>query len=137
MTRINISKYCEMFRVKKVKIMNDLKGKKTIMYLPNDFICYVDDEKGAVSFKKFVAEFDFVAEQDVFSVCVDDFFWIGKDFKLTDDENSKILFGRVAKGKKGKKGDIDYSSIHARVAAVYTALCEGKIKIGKTNKVED
>ncbi len=114
--------------------MNDLKNKKTIMYLPNDFICYVDDENGAVSFEKFVAEFDFVAEQDVFSVCVDDFLWIGKDFKLTDDEDCKILFGRVA---KGKKNDIEYSSIHARVAAVYTALCEGKIKIGKTNKVED
>ena len=134
MQKIDINKYLQIFSVKKVKIMNNLKNKKTIMYLPNDFICYVDDENGAVSFEKFVAEFDFVAEQDVFSVCIDDFLWIGKDFKLTDDENSKILFGRVA---KGKKGDIDYSSIHARVAAVYTALCEGKIKIGKTNKVED
>ncbi len=114
--------------------MNELKGKKTIMYLPNDFVCYVDDENGAVSFEKFVAEFDFIAEQDVFTVCVDDFLWIGKDFKLTDDETQKVLFGRVA---KGKKTDIEYSSIHARVAAVYTAVCEGKIKIGITNKVED
>lgn len=114
--------------------MNELKGKKTIMYLPNDFICYADDSNGAVSFEKFVAEFDFVAEQDVFTVCIDDFLWIGKDFKLTDDATQKALFGRVA---KGKKGDIEYSSIHARVAAVYTAVCEGKIKIGEINKIED
>lgn len=114
--------------------MNDLKNKKTIMYLPNDFICYVDDENGAVSFEKFVAEFDFVAQQDVFSVCVDDFLWIGKDFKLTDDENEKALFGRIA---KGKKSNTEYSSIHSRVAAVYTALCEGKIRIGKINSIED
>lgn len=134
MQKIEINKYLEIFQVKKVKIMNDLKGKKTIIYLPSGFICYVDEENGAVSFEKFVAEFDFITEQDVFSVCVDDFLWIGKDFKLTDDEDKKILFGRVA---KSKKGDIEYSSIHARVAAVYTAVCEGKIKIGETNKVED
>lgn len=126
MQKIEINKYLDIFSVKKVKIMNELKGKKTIMYLPNDFICYADDENGAVSFEKFVAEFDFVAEQDVFTVCIDDFLWIGKDFKLTDDETQKALFGRVA---KGKKGDIEYSSIHARVAAVYTAVCEGKIKL--------
>lgn len=78
--------------------MNDIIGKKTIIYLPVDFICYAGDD-GAVSFEKFEA-----------------------------------YFGQVA---KGKKGNIEYSSIHARVAAVYSALCEGKIEIGDINRIED
>ena len=36
-----------------------------------------------------------------------------------------------------KNGNINYSSIHARVAAVYSALCEGKIKINELNRIED
>lgn len=127
MKKLEIKKYCEVFAVKKVKILNELKDKKSIFYLPSDFVCYIDDENDAVSFEKFEAIFDVVLEQEVFSVCIDDFLFIGEDFKLTDKKENKALFGKTA---KSKKGDIEYSSIHARVAAVYTAVCEGKIKLG-------
>ena len=125
MQKLNIKKYLEIFDIKRVKIMNDIIGKKTIINLPEDFICYVGDD-GAISFEKFEAAFSEIEGYLVFSVCVDDFLWIDKNYKLTDDEEKKAFFGQIA---RGKNGNINYSSIHARVAAVYSALCEGKIKI--------
>lgn len=133
MQKLNIKKYLEIFDIKKVKIMNDIIGKKTIINLPGDFICYVGDD-GAISFEKFEATFSEIEGYLVFSVCVDDFLWIDKNYKLTDDEEKKAFFGQIA---RGKNGNINYSSIHARVAAVYSALCEGKIKIYELNRIED
>ena len=133
MQKLNIKKYLEIFDVKRVKIMNDIIGKKTIINLPEDFICYVGDD-GAISFEKFEAAFSEIEGYLVFSVCVDDFLWIDKNYKLTDDEEKKAFFGQIA---RGKNGNINYSSIHARVAAVYSALCEGKIKINELNRIED
>ena len=133
MQKLNIKKYLEIFDIKRVKIMNDIIGKKTIINLPEDFICYVGDD-GAISFEKFEAAFSEIEGYLVFSVCVDDFLWIDKNYKLTDDEEKKAFFGQIA---KGKNGNINYSSIHARVAAVYSALCEGKIKIYELNRIED
>ena len=130
---LNIKKYLEIFDIKRVKIMNDIIGKKTIINLPEDFICYVGDD-GAISFEKFEAAFSEIEGYLVFSVCVDDFLWIDKNYKLTDDEEKKAFFGQIA---RGKNGNINYSSIHARVAAVYSALCEGKIKINELNRIED
>ena len=132
MQKLKIKKYLEIFDVKRVKIMNDIIGKKTIINLPEDFICYVDDV--AISFEKFEAAFSEIEGYLVFSVCVDDFLWIDKNYKLTDDEEKKAFFGQIA---RGKNGNINYSSIHARVAAVYSALCEGKIKIYELNRIED
>ena len=133
MRKLKIKKYLEIFDVKRVKIMNDIIGKKTIINLPEDFICYVGDD-GAISFEKFEATFSEIEGYLVFSVCVDDFLWIDKNYKLTDDEQKKAFFGQIA---RGKNGNINYSSIHARVAAVYSALCEGKIKIYELNRIED
>ena len=133
MQKLNIKKYLEIFDIKRVKIMNDIIGKKTIINLPEDFICYVGDD-GAISFEKFEAAFSEIEGYLVFSVCVDDFLWIDKNYKLTDDEEKKAFFGQIA---RGKNGNINYSSIHARVAAVYIALCEGKIKIYELNRIED
>ena len=133
MQKLNIKKYLEIFDIKRVKIMNDIIGKKTIINLPEDFICYVGDD-GAISFEKFEAAFSEIEGYLVFSVCVDDFLWIDKNYKLTDDEEKKAFFGQIA---RGKNGNINYSSIHARVAAVYSALCEGKIKINELNRIED
>ena len=133
MQKLNIKKYLEIFDIKRVKIMNDIIGKKTIINLPEDFICYVGDD-GAISFEKFEAAFIEIEGYLVFSVCVDDFLWIDKNYKLTDDEEKKAFFGQIA---RGKNGNINYSSIHARVAAVYSALCEGKIKINELNRIED
>ena len=132
MQKLNIKKYLEIFDIKRVKIMNDIIGKKTIINLPEDFICYVSDV--AISFEKFEATFSEIEGYLVFSVCVDDFLWIDKNYKLTDDEAKKAFFGQIA---RGKNGNINYSSIHARVAAVYSALCEGKIKINELNRIED
>ena len=133
MQKLNIKKYLEIFDIKRVKIMNDIIGKKTIINLPEDFICYVGDD-GAISFEKFEAAFSEIEGYLVFSVCVDNFLWIDKNYKLTDDEEKKAFFGQIA---RGKNGNINYSSIHARVAAVYSALCEGKIKINELNRIED
>ena len=133
MQKLNIKRYLEIFDIKRVKIMNDIIGKKTIINLPEDFICYVGDD-GAISFEKFEAAFSEIEGYLVFSVCVDDFLWIDKNYKLTDDEEKKAFFGQIA---RGKNGNINYSSIHARVAAVYSALCEGKIKIYELNRIED
>ena len=133
MQKLKIKKYLEIFDIKRVKIMNDIIGKKTIINLPEDFICYVGDD-GAISFEKFEATFSEIEGYLVFSVCVDDFLWIDKNYKLTDDEEKKAFFGQIA---KGKNGNINYTSIHARVAAVYSALCEGKIKIYELNRIED
>ena len=133
MQKLNIKKYLEIFDIKRVKIMNDIIGKKTIINFPEDFICYVGDD-GAISFEKFEAAFSEIEGYLVFSVCVDDFLWIDKNYKLTDDEEKKAFFGQIA---RGKNGNINYSSIHARVAAVYSALCEGKIKIYELNRIED
>ena len=133
MQKLKIKKYLEIFDIKRVKIMNDIIGKKTIINLPEDFICYVGDD-GAISFEKFEAAFSEIEGYLVFSVCVDDFLWIDKNYKLTDDEEKKAFFGQIA---RGKNGNINYSSIHARVAAVYSALCEGKIKIYELNRIED
>ena len=133
MQKLNIKKYLEIFDIKRVKIMNDIIGKKTIINLPEDFICYIGDD-GAISFEKFEAAFSEIEGYLVFSVCVDDFLWIDKNYKLTDDEEKKAFFGQIA---RGKNGNINYSSIHARVAAVYSALCEGKIKIYELNRIED
>ena len=133
MQKLNIKKYLEIFDIKRVKIMNDIIGKKTIINLPEDFICYIGDD-GAISFEKFEATFSEIEGYLVFSVCVDDFLWIDKNYKLTDDEEKKAFFGQIA---RGKNGNINYSSIHARVAAVYSALCEGKIKINELNRIED
>ena len=116
-----------------IKMNESLVGKKSIFYFPEDCIGLLfENEIKPIS--KLEAIFSEVQNQIVFNVLVDDFLWIDKDYKLTDDEKSKAYFGQVA---KGKKEDIAYSSIHARVATVYAAICEQKIKVGKINKVED
>lgn len=127
MEKINISKYCEVFAVKGVRVLNDLDGKKSIFYLPEGFICYVDEGNGGVSFEKFTAEFKVFEEKVCFSVCVDDSWYIDKNFKLVDDETARAFFGDSTPKKK-------YNSIHGRVAAVYSALCEGKIRLGSLEK---
>lgn len=107
--------------------MNDLDGKKSIICLPEGFICYMDDENTAVSFEKFTAEFAVFEDKICFSVCVDDSWYIDKNYRLIDDVNSRAYFGE----SNGKK---KYDSIHGRVAAVYSALCEGKVRIFEDDK---
>lgn len=114
--------------------MNEkLIGKKSIFYFPEGCIGYIDDD--LKSFEKFEAHFQQAKDGQIcFCVLIDDVFWIDTTYKLTDNESKRAWFGQVA--KKGN-GSVDYSSIHARVAAVYTAICEGKIKVGKINLVKN
>ena len=135
MQKINLSNYIKIFRVKGVKILNNLHGKSSTFFLPPDIVSYTEQKfDEVVSFEKFQVFFETKDDQDVFSVCVDEFLWISSDYKLTDNEDLKAFFGISVETKSGKK---EYSSIHARVAAVYTALLEGKIRIGEVNKIED
>lgn len=92
--------------------MNNIIGKKSIFYYP----------EGLVSFDKFEAVFSEVSNQIVFSVCIDGGMYINESYQLVPDPNSAALFGKK-----------NYSSIHARVAAVYTSICEGKIKPHSVN----
>lgn len=134
MKRLDLKDFIKTFKVGRITIMNELKDKKSIFYLPDDFICYVGDDGNAESFEKFEANFTEIQDKEYFSVCVDDMLYIDKNYTLTDDETKKAYFGKTARGKKGDK---EYASIHMRVAAVYSALCMGKIKIGEINVVED
>ena len=95
-----------------------------------------EDENGVETFQKIRIDFWEEKGQDVFSVCVDDFLYIGRDFKLTDDMAKAAMFGRF---KRNTKGEVikEYESIVARAMEVCTAICHGKIKIGEINTVED
>lgn len=98
--------------------MNEnLVGKKSVFYFPEDCVVYLED--GILkSCEKFEAHFRESKDKNIyFCVLVDDKYWIDKSFKLNEDKDSKAWFDKS-----------NYSSIHSRVSAVYTAMCEGKIK---------
>lgn len=131
-----IQKATKLFQARKVTYMLNFEKKDNpmVIHLP-DGVGY-EDESGVHTFEKIRIEFFEEQGQDVFSVCVDDFLYIGSDFKLTDDMAKAAMFGRF---KKNKKGEVikEYESIVARAMEVVTALCHGKIEIGEVNSVED
>ena len=133
-----IDKYIDTFKVTKVKIMNkiEFENNPMIILLPEG-AGYMKDDYSKETFRRIQIDFDIYKEQEVFTVLVDDLFYIGADGKLIDDESKKAMFG---KDKKDKKGVIlqEYSSIFARAMMVAAKICEGKIKISEhINKVED
>ena len=133
-----IEKYIDLFNVKKVKIMNkiDFLNNPLIIHLPEGS-GYVRDDYGKETFSKIRVDFEIYKEQEVFTVLVDDFLYIGSDGKLIDDENKKARFGKDQKKKDGTLIQ-EYSSIFARAMMVAAKICEGKIKISdEINKVED
>ena len=133
-----IDKYIDLFKVKKVKIMNkiEFENNPMIILLPEG-AGYMKDDYSKETFRRIQIDFEIYKEQEVFTVLVDDLLYIGADGKLIDDESKKARFG---KDKKDKKGVIlqEYSSIFARAMMVAAMICEGKIKISdEINKIED
>lgn len=133
-----IDKYIDLFKVTKVKIINkiDFENNPMIIHLPEG-AGYVRDDYGKETFNKVRIDFEIYKEQEVFTVLVDDFLYIGADGKLIDDEEKKARFGKDRKDKNGVVLQ-EYSSIFARSMMVAAKICEGKIKISdEINKVED
>lgn len=133
-----IDKYIDTFKVTKVKIMNkiEFENNPMIILLPEG-AGYIRDDYGKETFRRIQIDFEIYKEQEVFTVLVDDLFYIGADGKLIDDENKKARFG---KDKKDKNGVVlqEYSSIFARAMMVAAMICEGRIKISEhINKIED
>ena len=133
-----IDKYIDTFKVTKVKIMNkiEFENNPMIIHLPEG-AGYVRDDYGKETFNKVRIDFEIYKDQEVFTVLVDDYLYIGADGKLIDDEEKKARFGKDRKDKNGVVLQ-EYSSIFARAMMVAAKICEGKIKISEhINKVED
>lgn len=133
-----IDKYIDTFKVTKVKIMNkiELENNPMIIHLPEG-AGYVRDDFGKEVFRKVQIDFELYKNQEVFTILVDDLFYIGADGKLIDDEEKKARFGKDQKKKDGTLLQ-EYSSIFARAMMVAAKICEGKVKISEhINKVED
>ena len=133
-----IDKYCDIFKVKKVKVMNKIEfiNNPMIICLPEG-AGYMTDDLNKEVFRKIRIDFEIYKDQEVFTVLVDDILYIGADGKLIDDEDKKARFG---KDRKDKNGIIlqEYSSIFARAMMVAAKICEGKIKLSnEINKIED
>lgn len=133
-----IDKYTEIFKVKKVKVMNkiEFENNPMIIHLPEG-AGYMTEDLNKESFYKVRIDFEIYKEQEVFTVLVDDIFYIGADGKLIDDETKKARFGKIQKKKDGTVIQ-EYSSIYARAMMVAAKIIEGKIKLSdEINKVED
>lgn len=95
-----------------------------VIHLPDGMGITKDDgdifpvEKIAIVFAK-------IQEQVVFNVEVDGCLYIDENYKLVDDVSLAANFGVNPSGKNM------YNSIFGRGMAVCTAICEGKIKLGK------
>ena len=114
----------------------DFENNPLIIHLPEG-AGYINDDYSKETFNKIRIEFEIFKEQEVFTVLVDDFLYIGSDGKLFDDEEKKARFGKDRKDKNGILIQ-EYSSIFARAMTVAAMVCEGKIKISEyINKVED
>ena len=133
-----IDKYIDTFKVKKVKIMNkiEFENNPMIIHLPEG-AGYMTDDLNKEVLSKIRIDFEIYKENEVFTVLVDDLFYIGADGKLIDDEDKKARFGKDQKKKDGTLIQ-EYSSIFARAMMVAAMICEGKIKISEhINKIED
>ena len=133
-----IDKYIDIFKVIKVKIMNkiEFENNPMIILLPEG-AGYMKDDYSKETFRRIQIDFEIYKEQEVFTVLVDDLFYIGADGKLIDDEGKKARFGKDRKDKKGVVLQ-EYSSVFARAMMVAAMICEGKIKISdEINKIED
>lgn len=107
-----------------------------IIHLPEG-AGYMTEDLNKEFFSKIRIDFEIYKDQEVFTVLVDDFLYIGYDGKLIDNEEKKARFG---KNQLKKDGTViqEYSSIYARAMMVAAKICEGKIKISEhINKIED
>ena len=133
-----INKYIDTFKVTKVKIMNkiEFENNPLIIHLPEG-AGYMKDDYSKETFRRIQIDFEIYKEQEVFTVLVDDYLYIGADGKLIDDEEKKARFGKDRKDKNGVVLQ-EYSSVFARAMMVAAKICEGKVKISdEINKIED
>lgn len=133
-----IDKYTEIFKVKKVKIMNkiEFENNPMIIHLPEG-AGYMTEDLNKELFYKVRIDFEIYKDQEVFTILVDDMLYIGADGKLIDNEEKKARFGKTQR-KKDSTLVQDYSSIYARAMMVAAKIIEGKIKLSdEINKVED
>lgn len=133
-----IDKYCDIFKVKKVKIMNkiEFENNPMIIHLPEG-AGYIREDLNKEFFSKIRIDFEMYKDQEVFTVLVDDFLYIGADGKLIDNEEKKARFGKNQLKKDGTLIQ-SYSSIYARAMIVAAKIMEGKIKLSdEINKIED
>ena len=133
-----IDKYCDIFKVKKVKVMNkiEFENNPLVIHLPEG-VGYMTEDLNKEVFRKIRIDFEIYKDQEVFTVLVDDILYVGADGKLIDDEDKKARFG---KNQLKKDGTIlqEYSSVFARAMMVAAKICEGKIKLSdEINKIED
>ena len=122
---MKIKQLAKLFKARKVtvKMKREYINNPMIIHLP-DGVGNVEDDLGISKIK---IDYEVIKETICFTVCVDDFLFIDKDYKFTDDESKKAFFGQVAKKKDGTQQS--YSSIDARAVAVITAIIEGKIRL--------
>ena len=114
----------------------ELENNPMIIHLPEGS-GYMTEDLNKETFEKIRIDFEIYKDQEVFTVLVDDLFYIGADGKLIDDEEKKARFGKDRKDKNGVVLQ-EYSSIFARAMMVAAKICEGKVKISEhINKVED
>lgn len=133
-----LDRYIDTFKVTKVKLMNkiEFENNPMIIHLPEG-AGYMTEDLNKEVFRKIRIDFELYKEQEVFTVLVDDLFYIGADGKLIDNEDKKARFGKTHKKADGTIIQ-EYSSIFARAMMVAAKICEGKIKISdEINKVED
>jgi hypothetical protein len=107
----------------------DFENNPLVVTLP-DGVGYLDNLMNLTSFSEVVIRFEELKGAECFTVCVDGFLFINDKFKLIDDETEKCRFYKDSPKVK-------YSSIFARALMVVTALCEGKIKLGDIDKMQD
>jgi len=126
----------KILKVKKVNYMLNFEKKDNplIIHLPVG-VGY-EDESGVNTFEKIKIEFFLEKDIEVFSVCVDDFLYIDKNYQLIDDMGKAAMFGKDTKDKTGKVIK-EHGSLIERAMSVCTAICHGEIKLGEINKVED
>lgn len=135
----NIDKYCEIFKVKGIKVMNKIEfvNNPMIIHLPEGAGYIREDDLAKETFSKIRIDFEIYKEMEVFTILVDDFLYVGSDGKLIDNEDKKARFGKTQKRKDGTIIQT-YSSIFERSMIFAAKICEGKIKLSdEINKVED
>lgn len=94
-----------------------------IIHLPDGIGILEDD----LEINVIKIDFKLIKEKVFFTVCVNDFLFINKDYKFIDNEDKAAYFGQNSQLSNGKTKQ--YSSIDARAVSVITAIIEGKIRL--------
>lgn len=121
---MEIKQIADIFQAKKVNIRmkREFENNNMIIYPPKGVGSIVDD----LEIEKIEIIYSLLGEEQVFSVCINEFLYINYDYKLTDNESKKAYFEIEAKGSKLK-----YDSLDHRALFVANAIIKGKISLEK------